>query len=100
MIELVQAELLVELGDAAAGIDQLLLASEEGVTLRAHFYLDILLGRTCLKLQEKFLILSVLFSSLALFPNFIVNFLTLVMQFLFTSAVFSRIMALTRLAHG
>ena len=48
MIELVQAELLVELGDAAAGIDQLLLASEEGVTLRAHFYLDILLGRTCL----------------------------------------------------
>lgn len=52
------------------------------------------------KLQEKFLILSVLFSSLALFSNFIVNFLTLVMQFLFTSAVFSRIMALTRLAHG
>ena len=52
------------------------------------------------KLQEKFLILSVLFSSLALFPNFIFNFLTLVMQFLFTSAVFSRIMALTRLAHG
>ena len=36
MIELVQAELLVELGNAAAGIDQLLLASEEGVTLRAH----------------------------------------------------------------
>ena len=54
----------------------------------------------CVKLQEKFLILSVLFFSLALFPNFIVNFLTLVMQFLFTSAVFSRIMALTRLAHG
>lgn len=54
----------------------------------------------CVKLQEKFLILSVLFSSLALFSNFIVNFLTLVMQFLFTSAVFSRIMALTRLAHG
>ena len=52
------------------------------------------------KLQEKFLILSVLFSSLALFPNFIVNFSTLVMQFLFTSAVFSRIMAFTRLAHG
>ena len=52
------------------------------------------------KLQEKFLILSVLFSSLALFSNFIVNFLTLVMQFLFTSAGFSRIMALTRLAHG
>ena len=36
MIELVQAELLVELGNAAAGIDQLLLTSEEGVTLRAH----------------------------------------------------------------
>lgn len=54
----------------------------------------------CVKLQEKFLILSVLFSSLALFPNFIVNFSTLVMQFLFTSAVFSRIMTLTRLAHG
>ena len=48
MIELVQAELLVELGDAAAGIDQLLLASEEGVTLRADFHLDITLGRTCL----------------------------------------------------
>ena len=28
-----QPELLVELGDAAAGIDQLLLAREEGVTL-------------------------------------------------------------------
>jgi hypothetical protein len=38
VIELVQAELLVELGNAAAGIDQLLLASEEGVTLRAHFH--------------------------------------------------------------
>ena len=48
MIELVQAELLVELGNAAAGIDQLLLTSEEGVTLRAHFYLYVLLGRTCL----------------------------------------------------
>ena len=39
VIELVQAELLVELGNAAAGIDQLLLTSEEGVTLRAHFHL-------------------------------------------------------------
>jgi hypothetical protein len=48
VIELVQAELLVELGNAAAGIDQLLLTSEEGVTLRAHFHLDILLGGTCL----------------------------------------------------
>ena len=43
-----QAETLVELGHASAGIDQLLLASEEGVTLRAHFYLDVFLGRTCL----------------------------------------------------
>ena len=43
-----QTELLVELSNAAAGIDQLLLASEEGVTLRADFHLDILLGRTCL----------------------------------------------------
>ena len=33
----------------------------------------------CVKLQEKFLILSALFSSLGLFPNFIVNFSTLVM---------------------
>ena len=47
-MNLVQAELLVELGHASAGIDQLLLASEEGVTLRADFHLDILLGRTCL----------------------------------------------------
>ena len=45
---LVQAELLVELGHASAGIHQLLLAREEGVTLRADFHLDILLGRTCL----------------------------------------------------
>ena len=47
-MNLVQAELLVELGHASAGIDQLLLTSEEGVTLRADFHLDILLGRTCL----------------------------------------------------
>ena len=46
--DLLQTELLVELSNAAAGIDQLLLASEEGVTLRADFHLDILLGRTCL----------------------------------------------------
>ena len=45
---LVQTELLVELGHTSAGIDQLLLASEEGVTLRADFHLDITLGRTCL----------------------------------------------------
>ena len=44
----VETELLVELGNAAAGIDQLLLTSEEGVTLRADFHLDITLGRTCL----------------------------------------------------
>ena len=45
---LVQTELLVELGHASASIHQLLLAREEGVTLRADFHLDILLGRTCL----------------------------------------------------
>ena len=45
---LVQAELIVELGHASAGIHQLLLAREEGVTLRADFHLDILHGRTCL----------------------------------------------------
>ena len=45
---LVQTELLVELGHTSAGIHQLLLAGEEGVTLRADFHLDILLGRTCL----------------------------------------------------
>ena len=53
MIELVQAELLVELGHASAGIHQLLLAREEGVTLRADFHLDILLGRTCLNQDRK-----------------------------------------------
>ena len=45
---LVQTELLVELRNASAGIYQLLLARKEGVTLRAHFHLDILLGGTCL----------------------------------------------------
>ena len=45
---LVQAETLVELGNASAGIHQLLLAGEEGVTLRADFYANILLRRTCL----------------------------------------------------
>ena len=32
-VSLLKTELLVELGNAAAGIDQLLLAREEGVTL-------------------------------------------------------------------
>ena len=41
MIELVQAELLVELGNAAAGIDQLLLAGKEGMALGADFYADL-----------------------------------------------------------
>ena len=45
---LVQTELLVELGHTSAGIDQLLLASEEGVTLRADFHADIFLRGTCL----------------------------------------------------
>ena len=48
MIELVQAELLVELGNAAAGIDQLLLASVEGVALGANFDVDLGLGGTSL----------------------------------------------------
>ena len=43
-----QAETLVELGNASAGIDQLLLAGEERVTLRADFHANILLRRTCL----------------------------------------------------
>ena len=37
-----------ELVHTTGGVDQLLLAREEGVTLRADFHLDILLGRTCL----------------------------------------------------
>ena len=45
---LVQTETLVELGNTSAGIHQLLLAGEEGVTLRADFYANILLRRTCL----------------------------------------------------
>ena len=48
VMQLLQPELLVELGHASAGIHQLLLTREEGVTLRADFHLDILLGRTCL----------------------------------------------------
>ena len=43
-----QAETLVELGNASAGIDKLLLAGEERVTLRADFHANILLRRTCL----------------------------------------------------
>ena len=43
-----KAKLLVELGDASAGIDQLLLTSEEGVTLRADFHANVLLRGTCL----------------------------------------------------
>ena len=45
---LVQTELLVEAADTSAGIHHLLLTGVEGVTLRADFHLDILLGRTCL----------------------------------------------------
>ena len=48
MIELVQAELLVELGNAAAGIDQLLLASVERMALGANFDVDLRLGGTSL----------------------------------------------------
>ena len=43
-----KAKLLVELGDTSAGIDQLLLAREEGVTLRADFHANVLLRGTCL----------------------------------------------------
>ena len=46
--DLLQTELRIELRNASAGIDQLLLAGEEGVTLRADFYANILLRRTCL----------------------------------------------------
>ena len=45
---LVQAEALVELGHTAAGVHQLLSARKERVTLRADFYANILLRRTCL----------------------------------------------------
>ncbi len=45
---LVQTELLVETSDTTAGIDQLLLAREEGVTLRADFHANVLLRGTCL----------------------------------------------------
>src|SRR5574344_855736 len=45
---LVQTETFVELRHTPAGIHQLLFAVEEGVTLRADFYLDVFSGRTCL----------------------------------------------------
>ena len=45
---LVQTEALVELGHTAAGVHQLLSARKERVTLRADFYANILLRRTCL----------------------------------------------------
>ena len=41
---LVQAELLVELGNASAGIDQLLLAGVERMALAANFNADLRLG--------------------------------------------------------
>ena len=41
---LVEAKLLVEAADTATGIYHLLLAGVEGVTLRANFYADVLLG--------------------------------------------------------
>ena len=43
-----QAELLVEAADTSAGIHHLLLTGVEGVTLRAHFNTDVLLGGTSL----------------------------------------------------
>ena len=44
MIELVQAELLVEAADTTTGVHHLLLTGVEGVTLGTHFHADILLG--------------------------------------------------------
>ena len=46
MKKLLQAELLVELLHAAAGVDQLLLAGVEGVALGADFHGDVLTGGT------------------------------------------------------
>ena len=43
---LLQAELLIELINASAAVDKLLLTCEERVALGADFYLDVLLGRT------------------------------------------------------
>ena len=45
---LVQTELLVETSNTTAGVDQLLLTREEGVTLRADFHANVLLRGTCL----------------------------------------------------
>ena len=49
MSGLLQAKLLVELGHASAGIDQLLLAGVEGVALGANFNLQLALHGTRLK---------------------------------------------------
>ena len=46
--KLLQTELLVEAADTSAGIHHLLLTGVEGVTLRAHFNTDVLLGGTSL----------------------------------------------------
>ena len=43
-MRLLDAVLLVELVNAAAGVDQLLLAGVEGVALGADFHGDVLLG--------------------------------------------------------
>ncbi len=43
-----QTELFVKAADASASIHHLLLAGEEGVTLGANFYSNILLRRSCL----------------------------------------------------
>ena len=43
-----QAKLLIELGHTSAGVNKLLLAREEGVTLRADFHANVLLRGTCL----------------------------------------------------
>ena len=46
---LVQTELLVELSNTSAGIDQLLLASVERMAIAAYFNADVLLGGAYLK---------------------------------------------------
>jgi hypothetical protein len=48
LLQLLTAETLVEALNTSAGVDQLLLASVEGVALGANFDVDLGLGRTSL----------------------------------------------------
>ena len=45
-VSVLETELFVEAADASASIHHLLLTGEEGVTLGANFYSDVLLGRS------------------------------------------------------